>query len=197
MKKPIIFSVLFVMITAGTAIAQNSMFSLNYAVSIPTGNTSDFIDQASGRGFTAEFHKFIKRNIAIGGEVGHFTLYKRELNKVYSEGSASLSGVQYRYQQSYPIMVSGTYFATTEGSVKPYGSIGLGTIAHNRKIDMGIFSSEETYWQFAIRPELGVFIEPNESFAFKIGAKYYQSIAGAGFSSQSNIGLNVGFVFIK
>ncbi|WP_075352092.1 outer membrane beta-barrel protein [Algoriphagus marinus] len=197
MKKSILLFALLVMIIAEKANAQKSLFSFNYAVSIPTGNTSDFIDQASGRGFTAEFQVFTKRNITFGGELGHFTLYKRELNKVYTEGTASLSGVQYRYQQSYPILATGTYFATTEGAVKPYGSLGLGTIAHNRRIDMGIFTSENTYWQFALRPELGVLIAPSENFGFKIGAKYYQSFSGGGLDGQSNIGLNFGFVFIR
>jgi hypothetical protein len=197
MKKSILLIAFLVMIISENATAQNSMLSLNYAVSIPIGNTSDFIDQASGRGFVAEFQVFTKRNITFGGELGHFTLYKRELNKIYTEGSASLSGVQYRYQQSYPIFATGTYFATTEGSVKPYGSLGLGTIAHNRRIDMGIFSSENTYWQFALRPEIGILIAPSDSFGFKIGAKYYQSFASSGLDGQSNIGLNFGFVFIR
>jgi hypothetical protein len=197
MKKSILLIAFLVMIISENATAQNSMLSLNYAVSIPIGNTSDFIDQASGRGFVAEFQVFTKRNITFGGELGHFTLYKRELNKIYTEGSASLSGVQYRYQQSYPIFATGNYFATTEGSVKPYGSLGLGTIAHNRRIDMGIFSSEDTYWQFALRPEIGILIAPSDSFGFKIGAKYYQSFASGGLDGQSNIGLNFGFVFIR
>ncbi len=197
MKKSIFILALLVMIIAESAQAQSSLFSLNYAVSVPTGNTSDFIDQASGRGFVAEFQKFTKRNVAFGGEIGHFTLYKRELNKVYTEGTASLSGVQYRYQQSYPILVTGTFYATTEGAVKPYGSLGVGTMAHNRRIDMGIFSSEDTSWQFAVRPELGVLISPSDAFGFKIGAKYYQSFTGGGLDGQSTIGLNFGFVFLK
>jgi len=197
MKKSILLLALLVMIIAEKANAQKSLFSFNYAVSIPTGNTSDFIDQASGRGFTAEFQVFTKRNITIGGELGHFTLYKRELNKVYTEGTASLSGVQYRYQQSYPIFATGTYFATTESSVKPYATLGVGTIAHNRRIDMGIFTSDKTHWQFALRPELGILISPSDSFGFKIGAKYYQSFSSSELDSQSNIGLNFGFVFIR
>ena len=197
MKKLVLLPVLLVLCFIGKTHAQNTMSSVNYAVSVPTGNTADFIDQASGRGFVAEFHKFINRNIAFGGEIGHFTLYKREERKVYTEGTASLSGIQYRYHQSYPIMVSGSYYAFTEGIVKPYGSIALGTIAHNRKIDLGIFESANTYWQFALRPELGVLIAPSEYVGFKIGAKYYQSFSGGGLPGQSTIGLNVGIVFIR
>lgn len=197
MKKLFFLPVFLVLFLVEKANAQQSMFSVNYAVSQPTGNTADFINQTSGRGFAAEFHKFINRNIALGGEIGHVTLYKREKNKVYIEGTASLSGVQYRYQQNYPIMLSGSYFAFTEGIVKPYGSLALGTVAHNRQIDMGVFESRETYWQFAIRPELGVLIAPSEYVGFKIGAKYYQSFAGGGLTGQSTLGLNFGIVFIR
>ncbi len=197
MKKILLLPALLMALFIGKTSAQNSVLSVNYAVSIPTGNTADYINQASGRGFVAEYHKFINRNIALGAEIGHFTLYKREQNKVYTEGTASLYGVQYRYQQSYPIMISASYFAFTEGIVKPYGSLAMGIIAHNREIDMGIFESSNTYWQFALRPELGVLIAPSEYVGFKIGAKYYQSFSGGELNGQSNIGLNVGIVFIQ
>jgi hypothetical protein len=197
MKKSIILLAALVTIVTSFANAQNSLFSVNYAVSVPTGNTSDFIDQVSGRGLILEYQKFVKRDITFGGEIGYFSFYKRELNKVYTEGSASLSGVQYRYQNSYPIMVTGTYYATTESNVKPYGSFGLGTIAHDRRIDMGIFTSQETSWQFALRPELGLMISPSEQVSFKLGAKYYHSFESGDLAGQSNIGFNFGFVFIR
>ncbi|UZD22998.1 porin family protein [Algoriphagus halophytocola] len=197
MKKSIVLIALLAMIFAGTAQAQNSLFSINYAVSIPTGNTSDYIDQASGRGIKLEYQRFLNRNFAIGGELGHYTLYKKETGKVYTEGSASLSGNQYRYQYSYPILVSGAYFPTTEGILKPYAGLGIGTIAHDRRIDMGIFSSEETHWQFALRPELGLLVRPAQYIGFKVGAKYYQSFSGDGLDGQSNVGIDFGIVFIR
>lgn len=185
------------MVFAGTAHAQNSLFSVNYAISIPTGNTSDYIDQASGRGIKLEYQRFINRHFAVGGELGHYTLYKRETDKVYTEGSASLSGIQYRYQYSYPILATGAYFPTTEGIFKPYAGLGIGTIAHDRRIDMGVFSSEETHWQFALRPELGILVRPAQYIGFKVGAKYYQSFSGNDLDGQSNVGIDFGIVFIR
>lgn len=195
MKKIFITALLIGMIST-ISNAQQSLFSLNYAVSIPTGNTNDFIDQVSGRGFNAEYQKFINRNFAVGGELGYTTFYKRELNKVYNEGSAALSGIQYRYQYSYPILLTGAYYPTVEGIVKPFGGLGIGTYAQQRKIDMGIFTSNKTYWQFALRPELGILIEPAPNTAFKLSAKYNQSFAGNGLEGQSNLSFNLGLVFI-
>ncbi|MEP1954754.1 MAG: hypothetical protein ABJJ26_07440, partial [Algoriphagus sp.] len=119
MKKSIKILAFLIMIFAGTAQAQTSFFSINYSVSIPTGNTADYIDQVSGRGIKLEYQRFLNKNIALGGEIGTYTLYKREPNKTYTEGSASLSGVQYRYQNTYPILFTGTYYANETGMVRP------------------------------------------------------------------------------
>ncbi|PZX51931.1 outer membrane beta-barrel protein [Algoriphagus chordae] len=197
MKKSIILVALLVMFFAGATQAQTSIFSINYSVSIPTGNTADYIDQVSGRGIKLEYQRFITRSFAVGGEIGNTTLYKRELDKVYTEGSASLSGVQYRYQNSYPILVTGTYYANQTGEFKPYASLGVGTIAHDRRIEMGIFSSEDTHWQFALRPELGLMYRPALNVGFKLGAKYYQSFSSSNLDGQSTIGLDFGILFIR
>ena len=197
MKKSIILIALLVMVFAGVAQAQTSLFSINYSISIPTGNTAEYIDQVSGRGLKLEYQRFLIKNIALGGEVGIYTLYKKELNKVYTEGSASLSGVQYRYQNNYPILLTGTYYANETGTVRPYAGLGVGTIAHDRRIDMGIFTSEETHWQFALRPELGVMIRPAQYVGFKVGAKYYQSFSSSSLAGQSTIGIDFGIIFLR
>lgn len=197
--KKYLFLLAFLSLTfSSVSLAQTNMFSFNYAISLPTGNTADYIDQASGRGFTFEYQRFVNSNLAIGFELGHTTLYKREANKVYTEGTASLSGVQYRYQYQYPILVTANYFVVTGGPIRPYVGLGIGTVAHDRRIDMGIYTSENTHWQFAIRPEAGLLIQPtSQSLGFKIGAKYYSSFESNDLAGQSQLGFNIGIVFIN
>lgn len=197
MKKSIILLAILVLVFAGAAQAQTSFFSINYSVSIPTGNSADYIDQVSGRGLKLEYQRFLNSNFALGGEIGSYTLYKKESNKVYTEGSASLSGVQYRYQNNYPILFTGTYYANKTGELRPFAGLGIGTIAHDKRIDMGIFTSEETHWQFALRPEVGLLYRPAQYVGFKLGAKYYQSINSSKLDGQSTIGLDFGIVFIR
>ncbi|MHA7129332.1 outer membrane beta-barrel protein [Algoriphagus namhaensis] len=197
MKKHIIILALLCMTVSYASLAQQSLFSLNYAITIPTGNTSDYIDQASGRGFVLEYQRFINENWAIGGEVGHTTLYKREPDKVYTEGTASLSGIQYRYQYNWPILLTANYYVVTGAPVRPYAGLGIGTVAHDRQIDMGIFSSQQTHWQFAIRPELGLLYQASDNIGFRLGAKYFGTFESNSLAGQSNLGINVGVVFIN
>lgn len=195
--KNILVTFALVLSLSAYANAQNSLFSFNYAVTVPLGNTSDFIDQVSGRGFVFEYQKFIDPHWAIGIEAGHTTLYKREEDKVYTEGTASLSGVQYRYQYSWPILATANYYALRTGLFRPYAGIGIGTMASQRRIDMGIYTSDKTHWQFAMKPEIGTFIQPNANMAFRVGAKYLMGIESNSLVGQSNLNFNFGIVFIN
>jgi hypothetical protein len=62
---------------------------------------------------------------------------------------------------------------------------------------MGIFTSQDTHWQFAIRPEVGLIIEPTSQIGFKLGAKYYSSFESNNLAGQSNLGINFGIVFLR
>lgn len=196
MKNILLTFILLVGITSLSK-AQNSLFSFNYAVTVPMGNTSDFIDQASGRGFVFEYQKFINPHVTLGLEAGHTTLYKREDEKVYTEGTASLSGVQYRYQYSWPILATVNYYALRTELFRPYAGFGIGTMASHRKIDMGIFSSNKTHWQLAIKPEIGTLIQPNPNMAFRVGVKYLMGFESNDLAGQSNLNFNFGIVFIN
>ncbi len=196
MKKQLI---LFLML-AGigfSAKAQNSLSSANYVVTLPTGNTAGFIDVISGRGFSFEYQKFISSHISIGGEIGYSTIYQRTENQVYTRETASLSGIQYRYQHAFPILATASYYHSFTNLIRPYVSLGLGTVANNRIIEMGMYESEETHWQLALRPELGTLIQPSDNVAFRIGAKYYGTLEGGGLEGQSNLGFNIGLVFLS
>lgn len=180
-----------------SATAQRSLYSVNYTVTLPTGNTADFIDVVSGRGFALEFQKFINDHVAIGGEVGHSTIYERTENEVYTRETASLSGIQYRYQYAYPIMATAAYYHSFTDLIRPYASLGIGTIANKRTIEMGMYKSEDTHWQFGFRPELGVLIQPAENVAFRVGAKYFGTLEGGGLEGQSNLSFNIGLVILN
>lgn len=196
MKKNLILFFLLIGLVA-TASAQRSLYSFNYAITLPTGNTADFIDVVSGRGFVFEYQKFIKSNVAIGGEVGHTTIFERTDNEVYTRESASLSGIQYRYQYSYPIMATAAYYHSFTNLFRPYFSLGIGTVANKRTIEMGMYESDETHWQFGFRPELGTLIQPSNNIAFRVGAKYYGTLEGGGLEGQSNLSFNIGLVILN
>ncbi|EAZ79750.1 outer membrane beta-barrel protein [Algoriphagus machipongonensis] len=195
--KNLLATFILVLAISSFAQAQNSLFSFNYAVTVPMGNTSEFIDNVSGRGFVFEYQKFIDPHWTVGIEAGHTTLYKKEEDKVYTEGTASLSGTQYRYQHSWPILINANYYALRTGILRPYAGVGIGTMASQRKVDMGIFSSDQTHWQFAIKPEVGTLIQPNANMAFRIGAKYLMGFESSDLVGQSNLNFNIGIVFIN
>ena len=64
------------MMFCGSAMAQ-SMFSITYDMSLPMGETSDYVGQFSARGFGFEGRSFLSDNTAIGGSFGWHVFYER------------------------------------------------------------------------------------------------------------------------
>lgn len=45
--------------------------------------------------------------------------------------------------------------------------------------------------------EAGIMIEPSPQVALKLGVKYYNSFESTDLNGQSNLGINVGLVFLR
>ncbi len=193
MKK---FILLFIVMSAACihTQAQNS-YSLQYAVGIPTGDLDEFIDQASFRGMYFEYQYELTPQFAVGFGGGFNTFYKEKSYDTYTEGTVSLSGVQYRYTNSFPIIFNLAYYYDMEATVTPYASFGLGTLYSDRRVDIGLFESKTQEWQFALQPEVGVLVNTLGGVGIKIAGKYNQAFDTSDLNGQSFLSINVGLVF--
>ena len=86
--------------------AQSSIWAFTYDVGVPMGETSDYIDNASWRGFTVQGRSFINPNFSIGGSFSWQVFNSRTDETVnfsfQPEGAdkpinGTLSGEQLRY----------------------------------------------------------------------------------------------------
>jgi len=104
MKK--IFVLLIAAICMQKSFAQHhSVFILSYPIAFPMGDLGDYIDKQSFRGINLEWGKEIKPNLIASLETGWNVFYKDVPEQVYTEGTASFSGKQFRYTNSVPIIV--------------------------------------------------------------------------------------------
>lgn len=191
MKK--IFIIVVIALVSGAGNAQNS-FTLSYPISFPMSDMHDYVSATSFRGFSMEFNRRQKPNLDIGLETGWSTFYQRVDTKTYTEGSASISGVQYRYVNLAPILVGAKWYKPKE-KTEPYFGLGLGVMYVNQSTDFGLYRISKESWPFTIRPELGFLYHIHAGLSALIGAKYYYGVKTSDLPSQQYLSVNVGFVF--
>jgi len=195
MKK--IFFILLVtgMIATTQLNAQDSFFSIQYSVGFGNGDMKDFIEKTSWRGISFEYRNLVTPNIGVGIESGMNTFYEKKDYATYTQGTRSLSGVQYRYINTIPILAAADYYFSPGEKINPFLGLGIGTIYNLRDLDMGLYTIEEDAWQFALRPAVGVLFNVSEGVDLYLGAKYFAGFKGGDLEAQNYFTINVGFNF--
>ena len=157
MKK--IFFLLFIVVCTKWAQAQHqSDFIISYPIGFPMSNLKDYISKTSFRGINMEFNRRVKPYLDAGIEIGWNVFYERVDQKVYTQGTESISGVQYRYTNTVPILVGVKYYKEGSSMAEPYIGLGVGTLYADRSTDFGLYRISVDAWQFCARPEIGVIL---------------------------------------
>lgn len=191
---------LILLIVAGTYTIpvfgqSNGLTSLGYTVGFTTGDMNDFISQVSFRGATFDYHKMVKTNIGVGIETGWSAFYEEFGNATYTDGTQSVSGKQFRYCSTVPVLVSANYYLKPGKEVNPFGGIGIGTMFSRSDVDMGIYTKQVNTWHFSLKPEIGVIMRIAATTGLVVSAKYYTAFETQEIGSRNYLALNVGLVW--
>jgi opacity protein-like surface antigen len=193
--KKILFSIIFAL-SFGPLFAQ-SMFSLTYDMSLPLGETSDYIGSFSARGFGIEGRSFLSDNISVGGSFGWHIFYESTGNQTFEEDNLAVNGTQYRYINSFPLLVTGHYYTADDGDTRIYFGAGIGAVRVRQRTEMGLYAFENKSWTFGFAPEVGVLIPINFNNALNLAAKYQYALkAGDVDINVSYLSFKVGFAFM-
>ena len=195
MKKIFIVAVLSLLTV--TAFSQSNFTSLQYSVGFGTGNMHDYISAVSWRGFTFDYRSYVQSNIGVGFELGWNVFYEEKPDAVYDYENITYAGKQWRYSNHWPALLAADYFMEMDGGVTPYVGLGLGTMYTLQNTDMGTYSFEKDAWHFAIRPELGILIQPAPGLGINLVSKYYYGLKAGDLPAQGYVTINVGFVFVN
>ena len=195
MKKILIIALAFaagVYITPG--VSAQSFTSIQYQVGFPTSGLKDHVSKVSWRGATFEFQREVAPSITVGVNFSWSTFYERMDYNSYTSGTATLTGVQYRYDNLFPMMVNAHYTIGT-GKIVPYVGLGIGTMYDLRNTDMGTWTVEEKNWHFMMSPEAGLMFDVAPDVSIKLNAKYDYAFKIKDADAFGNLNLNFGFVF--
>jgi len=195
MKKIIILALLG--ICASTSLLAQNNFAISYSIAQPTGDLNSFIGKTSFRGIAFDYRYTVRDNMAIGFSAAMNTFYESKDRDTYTVDNVSLTGKQYRYSNNLPLLVTGTYFLSPEEPLKPFVTLGIGTMYSRRNTDMNLYTVELEAWNFALQPEIGIQYEMSDMTAIHLSLKYMHGFqAGSELTSdQSYFSLNVGFAF--
>lgn len=183
MKKLIIFTMCFFGLSV---LGKAQMLNFNYQISLPINQVKDFTDKASFRGFDIEYHKFMGEHCSVGLSVGWNVYYQDKNNTTGNfrfngtDNIYTITGNQYRYINFVPMLAMGRFYFTDENAfIRPYAGLGLGTSWCEKRLEVGQFSSTISRWQFAMAPEIGMYMPVSDQFAFNLGARYYYATKAA------------------
>jgi hypothetical protein len=174
--------------------AQHSSFMPSYPISFTTGDLHNYTSQVSFRGVSLDFNRMISHESSAGLEVGWNVFYQHVSNQVYKDGTASISGVQYRYTNAAPIIAGLKYYKHTNSKmVSPYVGLGAGTVYVDRTTNFGLYQIRKDAWQFCLRPELGLDLRFAPDEAMFIAAKYFWDFSTSQLEGQTWLSVNIGF----
>jgi len=195
MKTLKIFSAVL-LIALGVEMSAQNKTSIYYTMGIPMSNTGDYIDKTSFRGMGFEYQYLLTDNFAVGGVLQWSTFYKSLPKDTYPLESGAITGYQYRYINTVPMYLTGTYYlASEDAKIRPYLGVGVGTYWLEKKTDMGLYTDITNSWHFGLIPKAGVLVPVSYSTSIYLGLDYNIAFKNSELDQQSWLGISVGFNF--
>ena len=186
--------------------AQDLLTGLTYSISIPTGETSNFISNTSFKGLSIDLRKFFSHNASIGFLVGWST-FEEETNKAISTSIGTVTGEQSRLINSFPVMITTHYYFGEGREFRPFIGIGVGMYYFYHQLEhiLGYTlestdsNLESSKWHFGVAPEAG-FVYLVESVYYFVNVRYNYAFSAENeitkiSTSQSYLTFNIGFAF--
>lgn len=196
MKKTIFFILFIGLAIPGIVSAQRGYTSFQYVIGFGVGDLGDYISKSSFRGAAFDYQRTMSDKTSVGLEFAWNTFYEKKDYDTYIVEPYSLSGIQYRYSNMFPMLVTAEYYLSSESTITPYVNLGLGTMYTIRDTDMGVWRLQEKAWQFALKPEIGLLYELGVSTVAKLEAKYYTGIKTSKLDTQSFFAISAGLAIL-
>jgi opacity protein-like surface antigen len=144
----IVAAALTLLVVSGAeAKAQEWFWGMEYMVGIPTSDTKGFTNDFSWRNFGIEGRYSMTNNVSLGLFFG-WNVFTEQTDSVISFEGIDVSGDQFRYVNSFPIMATAHYYLGRPGGIRPYAGVGLGTYYIENRLDIGLSSitTSRTGW---------------------------------------------------
>ena len=141
--------------TATALSAQDNFIALpTYEISIPVGDTKDFVSPASWVGFGWEGRWRVARRATAGFAIG-VNEFSERFNGTTNFPSGSATGPQFRYLLSVPLLGTGHMYFGEEDGFRWYAGGGAGIASMRQVFELGTRQLSRNAWHFLVSPEVG------------------------------------------
>lgn len=178
-----------------TAKAQQNIYLFEYSMGFPTGDLRDYIDEPSFRGFNFGYRYMLDENRALGIDMGWQTFFEKKDYATYTDGTASISGIQYRYTNAFTASLQIDQVFNEGSDIRPFIGLGAGTSYMRRTMDMGLYRLERDPWQFMLQPEAGVSLYTANGNAVMLTFNYYWGFETKDLDAQSFLAVGLAYAF--
>ena len=200
-----IIALIFSIFISVQIFAQDNQFGMSWDITVPIGETADYVGDVSWLGFTMQWRKYMTDNVSLGLSFSWNVLDQRSFEtqefKFSPDGSdreitGHLSGEQFRYLNSFPILIESHYYLGDpyDSKVRPYGGLGIGVTPIEKRTEIGIIAITDSNWHFSLSPEIGALI-PLDQLSLFVAANYNYAFKTNNTIDYSFITFNVGLMF--
>jgi outer membrane protein W len=152
--------ILAALLFAGEAYAQGDYwFGVEYNTVLPQGNADDFAGGFSWRGGSFGGRRLVKENVSVGFWAGWHVMDEKtdEISSFEGDNAGlDISGTQFRYINSFPLMLNAHYYAGQYGSLRPFVGLNAGIYYIERRVEVSVFVVDEEKVHFGLAPEAGL-----------------------------------------
>ncbi len=190
MNKRALLAIPLALLISNGAQAQEWYWGLSYGVSSTTSDTRDFIDDTSWRNWGLDILARVKPNTAVGVYFG-WNIFNDITTEVSSLDNADIGGTQFRYINSFPMLVTVRQFTGDPSGFRFFFGGGIGAQYDKNRVDVGQWRIEDNQWHFAVAPEIGIVMPINPDTRWFVNAKYDYAVK-ASDRTRSYFQLNIG-----
>ena len=150
----LISTFILIVVLSFAAFGQEYMTTLTYTISAPAGETTSFIESSSYLGLSFDGRKFILPFISVGFYTGWQVFYENG-DVPINVDQGTISGNQYRYLNTFPIMLNAHLYIGPDQCIRPYIGINAGAYFTWKRLNIGVLTAEEKKWVLTYIDALG------------------------------------------
>jgi len=176
----ILIVTLLVLILSGRGRAQEWLSSLTYQISLPSGDTKQFVDETSFIGFAMDFRKPVDRYTSVGFMLGWNVFNQRitKTSELATKNPITITGLQDRTLNAFPVMLNAHRYFGGDKDRRFYLGLNAGGYYMLQRFAIGIHSYEADQWQWGLIPEIGFLMPLSRSSTLIVNGKYNYAFSG-------------------